>query len=242
MYKQYKNNITQNYLLDSSPWPLVASLGALFITFGGVMYMHLYKNGLFFLIGLFTIIHIMYCCWRDIFCGLYFDFYIKPRRSFWMSRVLLLIFKIANNLVNYVLIYGQSNFWEPILFFSYKKKTNKDSLIDSQNLKKNGGELTFKNRAFYFKNNRLPEILSLNNCKDLAESLQLLDEPSFNRFVQYSYSKKESKTIFMFINSLRLKGILDEFILFFITKKNLTLLNLIQFLHIQVLYLCVDYL
>jgi len=54
MDKQYKTNITQNhpfYLIDSSP------LVALFITFGVVMYMHLYKNGLFlFLIGLFTIL------------------------------------------------------------------------------------------------------------------------------------------------------------------------------------------
>ena len=70
MNKQYKTNITQNHpfhLVDSSPWPLVASLGALFITFGGVMYMHLYKNGLFlFLIGLFTTIYVMYCWWRDI--------------------------------------------------------------------------------------------------------------------------------------------------------------------------------
>ena len=59
----YKTNITQNHpfhFVDSSPWPLVVSLGALFITFGGVMYMHLYKNGLF-LIGLFTIIYVMYC-------------------------------------------------------------------------------------------------------------------------------------------------------------------------------------
>jgi len=59
MNKQYKTNITQNHpfhLVDSSPWPLVASLGALFITFGGVI------NGLFlFLIGLFTIIYVMYC-------------------------------------------------------------------------------------------------------------------------------------------------------------------------------------
>ena len=65
----YKTNITQNhpfYFVDSSPWPLIVSLGALFITFGGVMYMHLYKNGSFlFLIGLFTIIYVMYCWLRE---------------------------------------------------------------------------------------------------------------------------------------------------------------------------------
>ena len=64
-----KTNITQNhpfYFVDSSPWPLIVSLGALFITFGGVMYMHLYKNGSFlFLIGLFTIIYVMYCWLRE---------------------------------------------------------------------------------------------------------------------------------------------------------------------------------
>ena len=56
MHKHYKTNITQNYpfhLVDSSPWPLLAFLGASFITFGGVMYMHLYN---LFLIGLFAII------------------------------------------------------------------------------------------------------------------------------------------------------------------------------------------
>lgn len=55
------------HLVDPSPWPLVASLGALSITFGGVMYMHLYQGGLFlFNIGLLTILYVMYVWWRDI--------------------------------------------------------------------------------------------------------------------------------------------------------------------------------
>jgi cytochrome c oxidase subunit 3 len=55
------------HLVDPSPWPLVASLGALFITYGGTMYMHFYKGGSFlFCIGLLTIIYVMYVWWRDI--------------------------------------------------------------------------------------------------------------------------------------------------------------------------------
>jgi hypothetical protein len=55
------------HLVDPSPWPLVASLGALSVTFGGVMYMHLYKGGLtLFYIGLLTILYVMYVWWRDI--------------------------------------------------------------------------------------------------------------------------------------------------------------------------------
>ena len=68
-----KNNILKNqqkhpyHLVDPSPWPLVASLGAMFITFGGVMYMHFYNGGLYlFYIGILTLLYTMYVWWRDI--------------------------------------------------------------------------------------------------------------------------------------------------------------------------------
>lgn len=55
------------HLVDPSPWPLVASLGAFLATFGGVMYLHMYKSGGFlFSIGLFLIIYVMFAWWRDI--------------------------------------------------------------------------------------------------------------------------------------------------------------------------------
>jgi len=41
-----KNNQRHPFhLVDPSPWPFVASLGALGLTFGGVMFMHNYSGG-----------------------------------------------------------------------------------------------------------------------------------------------------------------------------------------------------
>jgi len=55
------------HLVDPSPWPLVSGLGALFMTSGGVSYMHNFTGGgqLCF-VGLLTIIYVMYMWWRDI--------------------------------------------------------------------------------------------------------------------------------------------------------------------------------
>ena len=55
------------HLVDPSPWPLVASLGALMLTSGGVLYMHKFKGGGYLcLTGFFTILYTMYTWWRDI--------------------------------------------------------------------------------------------------------------------------------------------------------------------------------
>lgn len=55
------------HLVDPSPWPLLASIGVLALTFGAVMYMHLYRGGAFlFFIGLFLILYVMTVWWRDI--------------------------------------------------------------------------------------------------------------------------------------------------------------------------------
>ena len=55
------------HLVDPSPWPLTAGLGAFFLTSGGVSYMHNFKGGghLCF-IGILTIFYVMYMWWRDI--------------------------------------------------------------------------------------------------------------------------------------------------------------------------------
>ena len=53
--------------MDPSPWPLVASIGGLGMTFGGVMYMHNYSGGgTLFLTGFTTTIFVMYTWWKDI--------------------------------------------------------------------------------------------------------------------------------------------------------------------------------
>lgn len=55
------------HLVDPSPWPLTASLGALMLTTGGVLYMHrFYGGGHLLLVGLFIILYVMYTWWRDI--------------------------------------------------------------------------------------------------------------------------------------------------------------------------------
>ena len=55
------------HLVDPSPWPLVASLGALMLTTGGVLYMHKFQGGgQLFLTGFFLILYVMYTWWRDI--------------------------------------------------------------------------------------------------------------------------------------------------------------------------------
>ena len=55
------------HLVDPSPWPLVASLGAFFMTSGGVLYMHNFAGGgRLLMTGFVTILYVMYTWWRDI--------------------------------------------------------------------------------------------------------------------------------------------------------------------------------
>jgi cytochrome c oxidase subunit 3 len=55
------------HIVDPSPWPLLAALGAFFLTFGTVMYMHFYQYGFFLLnLGLLLVILIASIWWRDV--------------------------------------------------------------------------------------------------------------------------------------------------------------------------------
>jgi cytochrome c oxidase subunit 3 len=55
------------HLVDPSPWPLIASLGAFMLTSGLVLYMHKFVGGWQLLITGFSIIlYMMYTWWRDI--------------------------------------------------------------------------------------------------------------------------------------------------------------------------------
>ena len=55
------------HLVDTSPWPLFASLGALCTTVGLVMYMHGYLGGeLLGSCGFSMILYTMYVWWRDV--------------------------------------------------------------------------------------------------------------------------------------------------------------------------------
>src|SRR6476620_10573230 len=55
------------HLVDPSPWPLVAALGAFMLTSGLVLYMHRFIGGWNLLItGFIIILYTMYTWWRDI--------------------------------------------------------------------------------------------------------------------------------------------------------------------------------
>jgi cytochrome c oxidase subunit 3 len=55
------------HLVDPSPWPFVGSLSALTTTSGGVMYMHSYSNGGWFLfLGLVGLAATFAIWWRDV--------------------------------------------------------------------------------------------------------------------------------------------------------------------------------
>ena len=63
----YLKTMHQFHLVDPSPWPLVASLGAFFMTTGGVLYMHKMLGGWsLFTNGFFLILFVMWVWWRDI--------------------------------------------------------------------------------------------------------------------------------------------------------------------------------
>jgi cytochrome c oxidase subunit 3 len=67
IFKNYNPQKHPFHLVDPSPWPLFASVSALSLTFGGVMYMHGYSNGWFlFCTGFLSILYTMYVWWRDI--------------------------------------------------------------------------------------------------------------------------------------------------------------------------------
>jgi cytochrome c oxidase subunit 3 len=64
---RYLNTTHQFHLVDPSPWPLVASLGAFMLTTGTVLYMHRMLGGWALLInGLLLILYVMFVWWRDI--------------------------------------------------------------------------------------------------------------------------------------------------------------------------------
>nr|YP_009557771.1 cytochrome oxidase subunit 3 [Paravannella minima]QBC73410.1 cytochrome oxidase subunit 3 [Paravannella minima] len=55
------------HLVDPSPWPFIASIGALGLTMGGVLYFHSFEKGsTVLLLGFLTIILVSYVWWRDI--------------------------------------------------------------------------------------------------------------------------------------------------------------------------------
>ena len=67
--EQFKYLVTEHsyHLVDPSPWPLIAALGAFMFTTGMVLYMHRFLDGgSLALTGFFIILYVMFAWWRDI--------------------------------------------------------------------------------------------------------------------------------------------------------------------------------
>lgn len=55
------------HLVDPSPWPFIAAVGAFSLTAGGALFMHGYNNGFeTLLFGFLIILFVMFVWWRDI--------------------------------------------------------------------------------------------------------------------------------------------------------------------------------
>lgn len=85
------------HLVDPSPWPLMASIGAFCITTGVVLYMHNYIEGFMMLkFGLFLILFIMYIWWRDVIREATFEeqHNIAVQRGLRLGMILFIISEI----------------------------------------------------------------------------------------------------------------------------------------------------
>lgn len=67
-YPAYLSNQKHEFhLVDPSPWPFVAAIGALVLTVGTVLFMHGYKEGFNTLrFGFLIILFVMFVWWRDV--------------------------------------------------------------------------------------------------------------------------------------------------------------------------------
>jgi cytochrome c oxidase subunit 3 len=64
---KYLKTTHSYHLVDPSPWPIMAALGAFMLTLGGVLYMHKFVGGWsLFATGFSTILYVMYVWWRDV--------------------------------------------------------------------------------------------------------------------------------------------------------------------------------
>jgi len=90
------------HLVDPSPWPILASLGALMLTMGFVLYMHKYHGGMkLTLTGLALIIFVMFVWWRDIIREATLESQHTPavQRGLRLGMVLFIVSKLCFSLL-----------------------------------------------------------------------------------------------------------------------------------------------
>lgn len=103
------------HLVDPSPWPIFASLGALSTTGGAAFYMHGYQGGGSLLaFGIGTILYSMIVWWRDIIRETTFEGHHTFAVQFGMRSGMLLF------IVSEVMFFF-AFFWA---FFSFKSCTS----------------------------------------------------------------------------------------------------------------------
>lgn len=85
------------HLVDPSPWPIMASLGALMLTLGFVLYMHKYQGGSTLTItGLILIIFVMFVWWRDVIREATFESQHTPavQRGLRLGMILFIVSEV----------------------------------------------------------------------------------------------------------------------------------------------------
>jgi cytochrome c oxidase subunit 3 len=94
---KYLKTAHSYHLVDPSPWPLLASLGAFMLTSGLVLYMHKFIGGWPLLITGFTLIlYIMYTWWRDVVREATFEdqHSIKVQKGLRLGMILFIVSEV----------------------------------------------------------------------------------------------------------------------------------------------------
>ena len=85
------------HLVDPSPWPLFASMGAFMLTAGGVLYMHKFSGGWsLFKTGFLMILYVMFVWWRDIVREATYELQhtVKVQRGLTLGVILFIVSEV----------------------------------------------------------------------------------------------------------------------------------------------------
>ena len=115
---KYLSTAHQFHLVDPSPWPLIASVGALCLTSGLVLYMQKMIGGFsLFLNGFCLILLVMYVWWRDVVREATFEEHhtITVQRGLRLGMILFIVSEImfffAFFGVSFIQVYPQYLMW-----------------------------------------------------------------------------------------------------------------------------------
>lgn len=151
------------HLVDPSPWPLLASLGALMLTTGGVAYMHKVLGGWDLMLkGFILVLYVMYVWWRDVVREATYENHhtVKVQRGIRLGVVLFIVSEVmfffglfwAFFHSSLSPVYNIGGVWPPASIstssFYYTPLTNTVILLSS------GAAITWAHKAVYLKAKR----------------------------------------------------------------------------------------